>query len=92
MQLLQCVVANADIIFLCLQVVLKIIKHCQEEAAGGQDLVQGVLLGLVVDSRLEITNCFPFPRHNDEEDFDEGTVLIVLNFLRFVEHLEIVLG
>ena len=55
------------------QVVLKIIKHCQEEGAGGQDLVQGVLLGLVVDSRLEITNCFPFPRHNEEEDFDEGT-------------------
>lgn len=55
-----------------LQVVLKIIKHCQEEGAGGTDLVQGVLLGLVVDTRLEITNCFPFPRHNEEEDFDEG--------------------
>ena len=57
-----------------LKVVLKIIKHCQEEGAGGQDLVQGVLLGLVVDTRLEITNCFPFPRHNDEEDFDEGKI------------------
>lgn len=51
---------------------MKIIKHCQEEGAGGTDLVQGVLLGLVVDNRLEITNCFPFPRHNEEEDFDEG--------------------
>ena len=61
-------------LFVCFQVVLKIIKHCQEEGAGGQDLVQGVLLGLVVDSRLEITNCFPFPRHNEEEDFDEGTL------------------
>lgn len=58
-----------------LQVVLKIIKHCQEEGAGGTDLVQGVLLGLVVDNRLEITNCFPFPRHNEEEDFDEGIFL-----------------
>ncbi|KAL4235568.1 Eukaryotic translation initiation factor 3 subunit H [Mactra antiquata] len=52
-------------------VVLKIIKHCQEEGTAGQDLVQGVLLGLVVDNRLEITNCFPFPRRNDDEDFDE---------------------
>ena len=35
---------------------------------------QGVLLGLVVDNRLEVTNCFPFPRNagNEEgEDFDE---------------------
>lgn len=52
-------------------VVLKLIKHCQEEGSAGQELVQGVLLGLVQDTRLEITNCFPFPRHNDEEDFDE---------------------
>jgi len=54
------------------QVVLKIIKHCQEEGAGGSELVQGVLLGLVDKKCLEVTNCFPFPRHTDEEDFDEG--------------------
>ncbi|KAH3698385.1 hypothetical protein DPMN_085905 [Dreissena polymorpha] len=53
------------------KVVLKIIKHCQEEGTAGQELVQGVLLGLEVDNRLEITNCFPFPRHSEEEDFDE---------------------
>ena len=47
------------------------VKHCQEEGAGGTDLVQGVLLGLVVDNRLEITNCFPFPKHTEEEEFDE---------------------
>ncbi|KAL5016846.1 hypothetical protein ScPMuIL_006435 [Solemya velum] len=52
-------------------VVLKIIKHCQEEGSGGTDLVQGVLLGLVVESKLEITNCFSFPRHNDDDEFDE---------------------
>jgi len=52
--------------------VLKIIKHCQEEGAGGSELVQGVLLGLVDKKCLEVTNCFPFPRHTDEEDFDEG--------------------
>jgi len=52
--------------------VLKIIKHCQEEGAGGSELVQGVLLGLVDKKCLEVTNCFPFPRHTEEEDFDEG--------------------
>ncbi len=55
------------------QVVLKIIKHCQEQGAGGTDMVQGVLLGLVEGPRLEVTNCFPFPsRYSDEEDFNEG--------------------
>lgn len=54
------------------QVVLKIIKHYQEEGQGSE-VVQGVLLGLVVDDRLEITNCFPFPQHTeDDADFDEG--------------------
>ncbi|XP_048450524.1 eukaryotic translation initiation factor 3 subunit H-like, partial [Rhincodon typus] len=52
-------------------VVLKIIKHFQEEGQGSE-VVQGVLLGLVVDDRLEITNCFPFPQHTEEDaDFDE---------------------
>lgn len=52
--------------------VLKIIKHYQEEGQGSE-VVQGVLLGLVVEDRLEITNCFPFPQHTeDDADFDEG--------------------
>lgn len=51
-------------------VAFKIIKHCQEESVG-TDLVQGVLLGLVEDDRLEVTNCFPFPRHTEEDEFDE---------------------
>ncbi|MGH0159201.1 UNVERIFIED_CONTAM: hypothetical protein FKN15_036989 [Acipenser sinensis] len=52
-------------------VVLKIIKHYQEEGQGNE-VVQGVLLGLVVEDRLEITNCFPFPQHTeDDADFDE---------------------
>jgi len=38
---------------------------------GTTDVAQGVLLGLVVDNQLEVTNCFPFPRHTEEEDFDE---------------------
>ncbi|KAG2467046.1 EIF3H factor, partial [Polypterus senegalus] len=56
-------------------VVLKIIKHYHEEGQGSE-VVQGVLLGLVVEDRLEITNCFPFPQHTEEDaDFDEGTGL-----------------
>ena len=62
------------------QVVMKIIKHCQEEGSGGSDLVQGVLLGLVEGNRLEVTNCFPFPRHNDDEDFEEGISVISIHF------------
>ena len=52
---------------------MKIIKHCEEEGSNG-DLVQGVLLGLIQDNRLEITNCFPFPasKPGEEEDEDEG--------------------
>ncbi|XP_058610430.1 eukaryotic translation initiation factor 3 subunit H-B isoform X4 [Onychostoma macrolepis] len=53
-------------------VVMKIIKHYQEEGQGSE-VVQGVLLGLVVEDRLEITNCFPFPQHTeDDADFDEA--------------------
>ncbi|AWO96938.1 putative eukaryotic translation initiation factor 3 subunit H [Scophthalmus maximus] len=55
-------------------VVLKIIKHYQEEGQGSE-VVQGVLLGLVVEDRLEITNCFPFPQHTeDDADFDEDPI------------------
>ena len=54
-----------------IQVILKIIKHCQEEGSGSGE-VQGVLLGLVVDKRLEITNCFPFPRNTEEDETDES--------------------
>lgn len=35
------------------------------------EVAQGALLGLVIDERLEITNCFPFPKHSDE-NLDEG--------------------
>jgi len=66
-------------------VALKIAKHCEEEGAG--DFVQGVLLGLVVENRLEITNCFPFPRHNDEEEFDE--VQYQMEIFRNLRHVNI---
>jgi len=65
------------------QVALKVIRHCSEEGTGGE-LVQGVLLGIVINDRLEVTNCFPFPRNvggEDNEDFDE-VLFRLLNFTR----------
>lgn len=52
---------------------LKIIKHCQDERSAGE-VVQGVLLGLIQNNKLEITNCFPFPssRAGDDDDEDDG--------------------
>ncbi|TSK20133.1 Eukaryotic translation initiation factor 3 subunit H [Bagarius yarrelli] len=68
-------------------VVLKIIKHYQEEGQG-TEVVQGVLLGLVVDDHLEITNCFPFPQHNeDDADFDE--VQYQMEMMRSLRHVNI---
>ena len=58
-----------NLMFLHHQVALKIIRHCYEE--GPSEIAQGVLLGLVVDKKLEITHCFPYPR-TDDDDFDEG--------------------
>ncbi|XP_009993667.1 PREDICTED: eukaryotic translation initiation factor 3 subunit H [Chaetura pelagica] len=70
-----------------LKVVLKIIKHYQEEGQGNE-VVQGVLLGLVVDDRLEITNCFPFPQHTeDDADFDE--VQYQMEMMRSLRHVNI---
>jgi len=71
---------------------LKIIKHCQEEGGAsvadtGAELVQGVLLGLVDGNRLEVTNCFPFPRHNDDDDFDE--VAYHLEMMKNLRHVNI---
>ncbi|XP_056141997.1 eukaryotic translation initiation factor 3 subunit H [Lampris incognitus] len=68
-------------------VVLKIIKHYQEEGQGSE-VVQGVLLGLVVEDRLEITNCFPFPQHTeDDADFDE--VQYQMEMMRSLRHVNI---
>lgn len=53
----------------CVQVVLKIIKHCKENLPS---LVTGQLLGLDFDGKLEVTNCFPFPQQKDDTDGDGG--------------------
>jgi len=52
-------------------VILKIIKHCQDNLPEG---VTGQLLGLDVATSLEVTNCFPFPGRieEQEEESDEA--------------------
>jgi translation initiation factor 3 subunit H len=63
---------------------MKIVKHCHEESLNGLDVAQGALLGLVVDQRLEITNCFPFPKSSDESMDEEEYQLAMMRRLRRV--------
>ena len=66
-------------------VALKIIKH-QEMQAGEE--VQGVLLGLLVDDCLEITNCFPFPQpQENDEAFDP--IQHQMEFMRSLRHVNV---
>ncbi|KAF4520696.1 hypothetical protein B566_EDAN006373 [Ephemera danica] len=71
--------------------VMKMIKHCHEEASGNLEVAQGALLGLVVDGRLEITNCFPFPKNSDETlDEDEYQLSMMRKLRRVnVDHLHV---
>ena len=50
---------------------MKVIKHCQEEGSSA-DLVTGFLVGLVVGSVLEVTNCFPIAKDLDDTDDESG--------------------
>ena len=59
---------------------MKIIKHSQEEGSTGNELVQGVLLGLVENGKVEVTNCFPFPHHTDDDEASEGEQLFTVLF------------
>lgn len=63
---------------------MKMVKHCHEESSGNMDIAQGALLGLVVDSCLEITNCFPFPKQNDETMDEDEYQLAMMRRLRRV--------
>lgn len=63
---------------------MKIVKHCHEESASNMDIAQGALLGLVVENRLEITNCFPFPKHTDDTMDEEEYQLNMMRRLRRV--------
>ena len=64
------------------------IKHCEEEG-GPNSEVQGVLLGLVTDNQLEVTNCFALPKHEDETVEDmEYQIKMIRHFRNAnVDHL-----
>jgi len=51
-------------------VVMKLIKHCHEAERSGAVFVQGALLGLVSDTRLEVTHCFPFVTDDTQDDLE----------------------
>lgn len=62
-------------------VAMKIIKHCQEE--GHSSDVQGILLGMMNNNKkLEITNCYPIPRHDDEDTDGSEYNFAMLKHLR----------
>ena len=68
---------------------MKLIKHCHELEAStsGSGIAQGALLGLVADTKLEITHCFPFPSGTDETVDDEDFQLTMMRRLRQVSEL-----
>ncbi|TRY62693.1 hypothetical protein TCAL_02053 [Tigriopus californicus] len=72
-------------------VVMQMIKHCHGPNLSNQDIVQGALLGLVSDTKLEITHSFPFPNSTDESVDDEGFQYALITGLRSVQvdHLQV---
>ncbi len=70
---------------------MKLIKHCHEIDSGQGGIAQGALLGLVADTRLEITHSFPFPSSGDESVDDEDFQLAMMRRLRMVnvDHLHV---
>lgn len=67
-------------------VVLKIVKHCKE---GFPTLVTGQLLGLDVGQTLEVTDCFPFPSRNDEEDGEGDGASYQLDMMRCLREVNV---
>jgi translation initiation factor 3 subunit H len=63
---------------------MKMVKHCHEESQGTMEIAQGALLGLAEGNRLEITNCFPFPKSTDESVDEEEYTLAMMRRLRRV--------
>ena len=57
---------NEMVIWFVWQVVMQLIKHCHEMDAGNFGIAQGALLGLVENTKLEITHSFPFTSPSEE--------------------------
>lgn len=60
------------------------VKHCHEESQNSMEIAQGALLGLADGNKLEITNCFPFPKSTDESVDEEEYQLAMMRRLRRV--------
>ncbi|KAF2300570.1 hypothetical protein GH714_014069 [Hevea brasiliensis] len=72
--------------FLCSVVILKIIKHCKEFSPA---LVTGQLLGLDVGSVLEVTNCFPFPIREEDEEIEADGANYQLEMMRCLREVNV---
>ncbi|MCL7028744.1 hypothetical protein MKW94_029264 [Papaver nudicaule] len=66
--------------------VLKIIKHCKESSPA---LVTGQLIGLDVGSVLEVTNCFPFPIREEDEEIEADGANYQLEMMRCLREVNV---
>ncbi|XP_057543458.1 eukaryotic translation initiation factor 3 subunit H isoform X2 [Amaranthus tricolor] len=66
--------------------ILKIIKHCKECSP---DPVTGQLLGLDVGSVLEVTNCFPFPTRDEDEELEAEGANYQLEMMRCLREVNV---
>jgi len=62
-------------------VLLKIINHCRDHMP---EVVTGQLLGLDIEGRLEVTNCFPIPLSSHPEDDTDAYQIEMMKQLRAV--------
>ncbi|OIW11708.1 hypothetical protein TanjilG_12227 [Lupinus angustifolius] len=69
-----------------LPVILKIIKHCKDHSPS---LVTGQLLGLDVGSVLEVTNCFPFPMREEDEEVEADGANYQLEMMRCLREVNV---
>ncbi|XP_072071400.1 eukaryotic translation initiation factor 3 subunit H-like isoform X2 [Arachis hypogaea] len=67
-------------------VILKIIKHCKDHSPS---LVTGQLLGLDVGSVLEVTNCFPFPMREEDEEIEADGANYQLEMMRCLREVNV---
>ncbi|KAJ7942278.1 Eukaryotic translation initiation factor 3 subunit H [Quillaja saponaria] len=67
-------------------VILKIIKHCKDFSPA---LVTGQLLGLDVGSVLEVTNCFPFPIREEDEEIEADGANYQLEMMRCLREVNV---
>jgi translation initiation factor 3 subunit H len=71
-------------------VVMKVLKHARENP---HEPAQGPLLGLVMEGSLDVTNCFPLPQVESDDDNAEATQYQVsmMRWLRDVnvDHMQV---